>query len=451
MRELVPGCAGAIVPALLLAIPLGCGADPVWPQWRGPNGQGFSNETGLPAEWSRSKNMDWVKPIPGSGHSSAIVSGDRIFLTTAVEGPSIGGAKAVKHTTKDGAEFLHPDSVGADRQRSLRVLSFDLISGKLLWERVAHEGRVRDNRHRKNTFASPTPITDGKHVYVYFGSEGLYAFDLDGNLTWKTSLGLISTMGIGVASSPVLYRNLLIVQCDQDNGKGSFLAAVNKFTGETTWKVERSALESWSTPLIARHGNRDELVVNAREIIISYDPATGKEYWRMQGVGVNPAPSPVAGHGMVFITAGAQEKRTVAIQLGGSGDLTDSAKATWTYNRGAPHVPSPLLYGDYLYLLTDNGLLTSLDARTGKLIYGGARPPVPATFTASPVAFENKILLTSEEGDTYVVQAGPEYRLLNVNSVGEPVYASPAIAAGRILIRGEKNLYCIKKRPLASN
>ena len=341
--------------------------------------QGISNERGLPTEWSRSKNMDWVAAIPGSGHSSAIVSGDRIFLTTAVEGPVIEGAKAVKHITKDGAEFLHPDSVGADRQQSLRVLSLDLTSGKLLWDRVAHEGRVRDNRHRKNTFASPTPITDGKHVYVYFGSEGLYAFDLDGNLKWKASLGLISTMGIGVASSPVLYRNLVIVQCDQDNGKGSFLAAVNKSTGQIAWKVERSALESWSTPLIVRHRDRDEIVVNAREIIISYDPATGKEYWRLPGVGVNPAPSPVAGHGMVFITAGAQEKRTVAIRLGGSGILTNSSETAWTYNRGAPHVPSPLLYGDYLYLLTDAGLLTNLDARTGKLIYGAhgrrCRPP----------------------------------------------------------------------------
>jgi outer membrane protein assembly factor BamB len=419
--------------------------EPSWPQFRGPNSQGVSPEKGLPFEWSNSKNIAWKASIPGSGHSSPIISGNRIFLTTAIEGPVIPGAKAVRHSTKDGGEFLHPDSVGADRHQVLRLLCFDLASGKLLWERVAYEGRVKDNRHKKNTFASPTPVTDGRYVYAYFGSEGLYCFDLDGKLVWQASLGLIATMGIGVASSPVLYGDLVIVQCDQDNGQGSFVVAVKKANGRIAWKVARTALESWSTPLVVRHKNRDELIVNAREIVISYDPETGKEYWRMQGVGVNPAPSPVAGHELVFITAGAQEKRTVAVRPGGTGDVTGSAHVVWRYDRGAPHVPSPLLYGDYLYLLTDNGLLTCLEARTGKVMYPGARPPVPATFTASPVAFENKLLLTSEEGDTYVVQAGPEYRLLQTNPIGEPVYASPAIAGGRILIRGEKNLYCIKK------
>lgn len=424
-----------MIPAIFLLL----SAAPWWPQWRGPDSQGVSPERGLPVEWSPAKNVDWVAGIPGSGHSSPIVSGNRIFLTTAIEGAIVPGAKAVRHVTKDAQEFLHPDSVGADHLQILKVLCLDLTTGKILWERAAHEGAVLDNRHRKNTFASPTPVTDGRYVYAYFGSEGIYAFDFEGNRVWKNSLGLIATMGIGVASSPILYRNLLIVQCDRDNGEGSFVAAVEKFTGRIVWKTPRKTLESWSSPIVVRQHNQAELIVNARELVISYDPATGKEYWRTDGVGVNPAPTPVAGHGLVFVTAGAEEKRTVAIRLGGSGEVA------WRYDRGAPHVPSPLLYGDYLYLMTDNGLLTCLDARTGRVKYQGARPPVPATFTASPVAFEDKILLTSEEGDTYVVQAGPVYRLLYTNSIGEATYASPAIAGGRILIRGEKNLYCIRK------
>jgi outer membrane protein assembly factor BamB len=287
-------------------------------------------------------------------------------------------------------------------------------------------------------------VTDGEHVWAYFGSEGLFCYDMDGNLTWKTSLGVIATMGMGVASSPVLHGGLVIVQCDQDNGDESFLAGVDKATGRIAWRVRRRALESWSSPIIAWHGGRPELIVNAREVIISYDPETGKELWRSAGMGVNPAPSPVAGHGLVFITAGAQEKRTVAIRLGASGEVTGPPGIAWRFHRGAPHVPSPLLYGPHLYLMTDTGMLTCLEAETGAVMYQGARLPKPATFSASPVAYEGRILLTSEEGDSFVVQAGPSYKLLATNSIGEPVYSSPAIAGGRILIRGEHNLYCLR-------
>jgi outer membrane protein assembly factor BamB len=365
-------------------------------------------------------------------------------VTTAVEGPVVPEARAVRHVTKDGKEFSHPDSIGADHLQTLKLLCLDLETGKILWQRTAHQGTVQDNRHRKNTFASPTPITDGKNVYAYFGSEGIYAFDFEGKPLWKASLGLIATMGMGVASSPALYGNLLILQCDQDNGVGSFIAAVDKSSGKLAWKTSRNTLESWSSPIVVNHEGRPELIVAAREVIISYDPETGKEYWRANGVGANPAPTPVAGYGSVFVTAGAQEKRTVAIRLGGSGDISNSSKILWRHDRGAPHVPSPLLYRDYFYLMTDNGLLTCLDAHTGEMKYQGARPPGPATFSASPVAFEDKIVLSSEDGDSYVVKAGPTYELLSTNSIGEPIYASPAIAGGRILIRGEKSLFCIR-------
>jgi outer membrane protein assembly factor BamB len=200
---------------------------------------------------------------------------------------------------------------------------------------------------------------------------------------------------------------------------------------------------SWSTPVLVKSGNRAELVTCGTESIIAYDPATGKEVWRCKGVESNAIPSPVVGHGMVVVSAGFPAKRAFAIKLGGSGDLTDTPNIAWKYDKGTAYVPSPILYGDYIYLITDRGILTCLDAKTGQVKYEGGRVPVPATFTASPVAYDGKVLLTSEDGETFVIKAGPAHEVLRTNSVGEPVYASPAIASGKLFVRGEKHLFCI--------
>jgi outer membrane protein assembly factor BamB len=414
-----------------------------WPQWRGPNSQGVSEEHDLTLEWSADEHILWKTVIPGRGHSSPIVWGKRVFVTADIEGPVLTGAKAVKHTTADGKEFNHQDSIGADRQHTMKVLCLDLETGRIVWERTAYDGRVFDNRHRKNTYASPTPITDGQRVYAYFGSEGLFAYDFSGNLLWKTSFGGIATMGMGVASSPVLWQDLLFFQCDQDNGVKSFLAAVDRKTGREVWRVHRVTLESWTSPVVAFTDRRPELIVNAREVVISYNPADGAELWRVKGVGPNPVPTPVLGHGLAFFAAGAGDKRSMAVRLGGSGDLTDTDKVVWKYNKGTAHIASPILYQNHIYLMTDAGLLTCLDARTGEVQYEGKRVPVPAAFTASPVAVDGKILITSEDGDTFVITAGPRHEILRTNSIGEPVYASMAISQRRILIRGEKSLYCV--------
>jgi outer membrane protein assembly factor BamB len=243
-------------------------------------------------------------------------------------------------------------------------------------------------------------------------------------------------------TSPVLYENLVILQCDEENGEKSFIVALDKKTGKEVWKAPRKVQASWATPLIVRAGKRTELITSGNEWVISYDPKTGKELWTAKGHESNAIPTPVAGLGMVFITAGFPVKQTKAITLGGSGDITSSG-VSWTYGKGMAYVPSPILYGDYLYLTTDRGILTCLDAKTGKVIYEGGRVPIPATFTASPVAFEGKILLTSEDGDTFVIKAGPQHAVVATNSLGEPVYASPAISDGMIFIRGEKNLFAI--------
>jgi outer membrane protein assembly factor BamB len=417
-----------------------------WPQWRGPESSGISPEKNVPTEWSATKNIEWKTPLPGRGHSSPVIWGNKIFLTTSLEGPVITDAKAPTHFLR-GKEFLHPDSVGADRSYTLKVLALDARTGKMLWERTAYEGRVYDHRHKKNTYASPTPATDGRYLYVFFGSEGLYCYDFGGNLVWKASLGPMGTMGMGTGTSPVLYENLVIVQCDQEfEGEGAFTAAVDKKTGKQVWKSERKEAATWATPLLVRTPERTELVASGAYRIVSYDPATGRELWRTEGLMSNAIPSPVANREMVFVSAGYPAKKVIAIRLGGSGDLTATPNIVWKYDKGTAYVPSPILYGEHLYVMTDKGLVTCLDARTGQVKYEGARVPVPATFSASPVAFEGKILLTSEDGDTFVIKAGPVHEVLRSNSLGEPVYASPAIAEGRLFIRGEKHLYCIREK-----
>ena len=411
-----------------------------WPQWRGPDGLGISTEKNLPTEWSVNKNIKWKTPIAGRGHSSPIVWGNRVFVTTAVEGDAVPGAKAVTHSI-DGKEFRHPDSVGADRKHLFKVIALDRQTGKIVWEQTAFEGTPYDDRHRKSSYAVATPLTDGKHVYAFFGAEGLYAYDMKGKLAWKADLGKLGTVGMGTGTSPILHENLVIVQCDEENGEKSFIVALDKKTGKEVWKQPRKVQVSWSTPLLVRSAKRAELITAGTETIISYDPATGKELWRHKGVESNAIPSPVANSEAVFIVAGYPAKIAMAIPLGQSGDLGD--KVTWKYEKGTAYVPSPILYGDNLYLTTDRGILTCLDAKTGAVKYEGGRVPIPATFTASPVAFGDKILLTSEDGDTFMVKAGAKHEVLGSNSVGEPVYASPAIADGLIFIRGEKNLYCI--------
>ncbi len=248
---------------------------------------------------------------------------------------------------------------------------------------------------------------------------------------------------MGVGTSPVLYENLVIVQCDRESGADSFIAAFDKETGKEVWRVARKVQVSWATPIVVQTAEGAELITSGNEMVVAYDPATGKELWRSQGVKSNAIPSPVAGRDMVYISAGFPDKRVIAIRLGGSDDLTGAESIVWTYNKGTAYVPSPILYGDYLYLISDAGILTCLDAKTGEVKYRGGRVPIPARFMASLVAFDGKVLLFSEDGDTFVVRAGPTHEVLHTNSIGEPIYATPAVSGGRIFIRGEKHLYAI--------
>jgi outer membrane protein assembly factor BamB len=413
-----------------------------WAQWRGPDGQGVSTEKGLPTEWSATKNVKWKTPLAGRGHSSPIIWGDRIFLTTAIEGEIIADAKPPKHRLGSG-EFVHPDSVAGNRQHTLKVVCLDRRNGKLLWERTAYSGRVYDDRHRTATYADGTPATDGRYVYAWFGAEGLYCYDLNGKLIWQKSLGNIATQGMGNGTSPVLYENLVILQCDEDNGEKSFIAALDKRNGKEVWRTARPVQVSWSTPVIARAPTRVELVASGNEYVIAYDLAMGKELWRCKGTQSWTVSTPLVGHGIVVVSAAHPVKRAVAIKLGGSGDVTDTPQVVWQRDKGTGYTPSSILYGDYVYLMTDRGILTCVDVRTGEVKYEGGRVPKPASFSASPVAYEDKLLLSSEDGDTFLLKAGPQHEVLRTNTFDEPIYASPAIAQGNIFIRTTKHLYCI--------
>jgi outer membrane protein assembly factor BamB len=410
-----------------------------WPQWRGPGSQGVSAETQLPTEWAPDKHVAWKTALPGSGSSSPIVWGDRVYVTAVIEGEVVPGHRAVKHKQGNDEDWIHPDSVAADKKHTFKVFALDAASGHVIWDRTAYEGSVYDARHRRSSFAGPTPVTDGTMVFAYFGPEGLYAYDVKGELAWK-ALRPFATLGLGTGTSPVLYENLVIIQRDEDNGDHSEIVAYDKKTGKEVWLTKRDVEISWSTPVLVEAAGRTELVTNGNETIVAYDPATGKELWRTKGVDSNAIHTPLVGHGLVIVTAGFPAKRVLALRPGA---VADNQRVAWEYLRGTGYVISNILYGDYLYLFTDNGVVTCLDPKTGTVKYEGGRIPVPARFMGSPVAFGGLIAMTSEDGDTFMLKAGPSHEIIRTNSVDEPVYSSPAIANGRLYIRAEKHLFAI--------
>lgn len=422
-----------ILAAVVLAAPVIHAEN--WPGWRGPGGTGVSSEAGFPVSWDAS-NIKWKTPIPGRAHSSPVVWGDRIFVTTSIEGEVVPGReKRPEHDMGGGQVFVHPDMVSHDKRQTMKVFGIDATNGNILWEQTAYDGPVADGRHRKSSFAASTPVTDGAMVYVFLGTEGVYAYTVDGELKWKHDLGEIKTLGLGFATSPILHGDLVILQCDENNGDKSFIVAFDKTSGKEMWRQTRKVQSSWATPVIVD----GQLVTAGYEFIIAYDPRTGAELWRTKGVESNSIPSPVFGHGLIFMTAGYPAKNVLAIKAGAK-----TADVSWTYARGTAYVTSPILVGDLLYLSTDRGIVTALDAKTGEVRYEGGRVPVPATFTASMVAFGDKILQASEDGDVFVIQAGPEHKIVTTNKLGEPIYASPALSNGTIYIRAEQHLYAIR-------
>jgi len=381
-----------------------------WPRWRGPSGQGLVEGSGYPDTWSATQNVAWKTPVPGQGNSSPIVWGDRIFVTTSQQGG-----------------------------RRLSLLAYRRSDGALLWEKFAPEGRTQ-SAHFKNGHASATPITDGERVYVFFGARGLVAFSFDGDVLWHQDLGQIQAYH-GSAGSPLLYQDRIILY--QDQRSDSFIAAFDARTGRQLWRTARDASVGWGSPIAVRVADHDEIIVHSQRRVHAYDPASGRELWRCGGSLYEVIPTPVVGYGMVFCPSG-RAGPTLAIRPGGSGDVTNT-HVVWSSPRGSPFVPSPILYGEQLYLVNDMAsIATSLDARTGDAVWqarlGTARRE---GFSASPVAVDGKVFFTNDDGETFVLRAGPAFELLHTNQIGEPTLASPALAGGRWYIRTQRNLYAI--------
>ncbi len=415
-----------------------------WIGFRGPNASGVTTLKNLPSKWSDKENIAWRTDIAGLGFSSPVIVGRKIFVTTAIKGDKVEGVTPRKHQYpgQKSADFVHPQTTDADRLHDLKILCIDADTGKVIWERTSYSGKVFDGRHTSNSYASPTVVSDGRNAYAWFESQGMYAYDFDGKLLWKTSLGGINTLNLGPGSSPLLVDDIIIVQCDQDDGKESFIAGISKKDGKIAWKTPRANGSSWSTPTLIEVNGQKQVIALAQETVAAYDPKTGKQLWQAPGIGGVSANTPLYGHGLLFLSTGYPVKRIMVIKP----DAPPEQKLVWKYDKGTAYVPSALLYGDYYYTIGDNGAMTCFDAKTGEIKYEAKRMPKPGRYMSSPFAFDGKILISSTDGDTFVIKAGPEFELLQTNSVGEPIHASFAPDGDSLYLRTDSALYRIREK-----
>jgi outer membrane protein assembly factor BamB len=434
------------------ALPAARPAAGSWPSFRGPQASGVADGQHLPETWNTATNENvlWRTPIPGLAHSSPIVWGDRLFVTSAIS--SRGNA-----TFKPG---LYGDGDASEDRSSHKwmLYAIDKRTGKIVWERVAFEGEPRNKRHIKSTYASASPATDGRIVVAWFGSQGVHAYDVDGKRLWTVDLGRVD-MGAydlpsyewGPASSPIIWHDTVFVQCDTQ--ADSFVLALDARTGKTIWKTDRQELPSWGTPTVVGTSAGDELVTNASNFIRAYDPRTGKELWKLGGSSKITAPTPFIANGLVVVASGrAPERPLFAVRPGSRGDLTlakdqtSSDAIAWSKTGRGSYMPTPLVYDGILYVLGNNGVFDAYEMETGKEIYRQRLEPVGSGFSASPVAADGRIYLTSEDGDIIVIAAGREFKKLGSNPIGELVMATPALSDGVMYVRGVSTLFAIGKK-----
>jgi len=418
-----------------------------WPQFRGPTMNAtVADNPNLPERWSRTENVEWVAEVPGIGWSSPVVWGNRVFLTTVTADGDFEQPKPGLYAPRGRPE---PPKVEQD----WRIYCFDLESGDVLWHRSVLTGEPNFPRHQKNSYASETPTTDGERVYARFGDLGLFAFDMEGNEVWSVSIPFKQTRSDwGSASSPVLHGEQLIVL--YDNEESSWISSLDKRTGEEMWRTARDEVSSWASPYIWQNNLRTEIVTSGMNRIRSYD-LDGTLLWDMDGrMSWAAIATPFSSHGLVYVNSGYFQdfhKPVYAIRPGAVGDITlEEGKVAneyiaWYQPRAGNYNTSPLIYGGIYYSLLDRGFFESYNAVTGEPVYGRQRISVGASFTTSPWAYNGKIFALSEQGDTFVVQAGAEFKVLSVNSLDEMAMASPAIVGDRLLIRTRTKLYSIKK------
>jgi len=413
-----------------------------WHHWRGPNADGSAPQADPPTKWDTKTNIKWKVDLPGKASSTPVVWGDRIFVLTAVKTDRI--AKA--------SEMPKPDprfDVKTDPPRNFYkfiVLCLDRNTGKMLWEKLAAEKVPHEGTHESHSYCAGSPTTDGKFLYVSFGSFGTYCYDLDGNLKWSRDLGPMHTrLGWGEAVTPVIAGDALLLNYDQE--ADSALYCLDAATGKDRWIAKHDEKTSWNTPLIATHDGRTQVITSGTKRIRSHDLASGKIIWECAGMTINPIPSVVKYDDAAIAVSGYKGASAISVPLGSSGDLGTSGKVNWRYSAGTPYVPSPVLAGDRLYFTALNdSLLTVLDVKTGKPIFAKERLPQVRSFYASPIVAAGRVYFTDRAGTTVVLKAGDTFEVLAINKLNDPIDASPVAVGKQLFLRSHSALYCIEER-----
>ena len=444
-----------------------------WRQFRGPESNPVGTHVKLADRWSKTENVEWSFEIPGRGWSSPIVTGGKVYVTTVTtDGKSKPPQTGTEYSNEYAAELqkqglsleeiikrLTERDIEMPNEVNLHYMLYclDLKSGKVEWNKEFYKGHPPGGRHRKNSFVSETPVTDGKHIYVYVTNLGVWAFDLRGNVTWNTPIEPQPIyLDLGAGSSPALAENLVIVL--NDNQKQQYIVAFDKKTGKQVWRTDRDLGGStqpvqrsgWATPYIWKHQQRTEIVAVGPEVVVSYD-LSGKELWRLKGLSGTPVPTPFAYEGLLYINGG-RGRALYAIRPGAAGNIslkdgeTSNEFIVWSQPRGGTYLPSAIAYQGNIYTLTETGILNRFDARTGKQVYKTRIDPAATAFTTSPWAYNGKLFCLSEEGQTFVVTTGEEFKLLHVNELDDFSQASPALVGDRLLIRTEHKLYSIRQK-----
>jgi len=463
----------ALMCALLFGSLAAHAQDKGWPQFRGPESNPVGTNPRLAERWSKTENVEWSQLIPGRGWSSPIVTGGKVYVTSVTtDGKSKPPQIGTEYSNEYAAELMKQKLPMAEVRKRVQerdielphevVLHYvlyclNLKSGKVEWQKEFHTGRPPGGRHRKNSFVSETPVTDGKFVYAYVANLGLWAFNLKGKQVWSTALEANPMyLDFGTGSSPALAGNLLVIV--SDNEKQQYIAAFDKQTGKQVWRTNRdlggkmqpAQRSGWATPFVWQHALRTEIVAVGPGEVVSYD-LSGKELWRMSGMAGGPIPTPLAYDGLLYVNGG-RGRPLFAVRPGAAGNISlakDQASndfVVWSQPRGGTYLPSPVAYQGAVYTLTETGILNRFDAKTGKQTYKTRIDPAASAFTTSPWAYNGKLFCLSEEGQTFVIGTGDEFKLLHVNALDDMAQASPALAGERLLIRTEQRLYSIRRK-----
>src|SRR5450759_1649362 len=436
---------GLILSLLIGVSAIAADAPDAWPSWRGPDFNGVARG-GAPLTWSDQDHIAWKAQVPGKGHSSPVIWGDRIFLTTAVPTGNAPAAAAANPAPGPGRRGGFGGGGEPQAEQKLLVLAFDRGTGKQLWERVAIVATPHEGFHAQyGSFASPSVLVDRKHAIAFFGSRGVYCYTHDGQPVWQKDFGikLRMLMSFGEGSSPALDGDKLVMLFDHEGD--SLLVALDKNTGRELWRTPRSAGSTWSSPMVITVAGKKQVLVSATKFVAGYDLETGKLIWQTTGLGRNVIPMPVVADGVAIVLSGYKAPNLLAIRLGREGDLTGTDAILWQNQRGNSYTPSPVLHEGKLYVLTDNGAISCFDAKTGKPFYSQARLPKSYSFKSSPVAANGKLYLSTEDGDVVVLKMGEKFEVLATNTLADQVFiATPAIMDGAIYLRGQNTLFCVR-------